>query len=139
MLKHICLSTNTYALELGKDKCTDYVFSWKSKGVFKNKFQPLYAAFLHSIKISEYRIVMKFDKEPLPLEQNSYLTKILNVYVAYNLETQPRNPSNYFKFKNRLFQATNTVKNSDMCIVDMERHLIVQVHGVLIMTFLELL
>ena len=30
---------------------------------------------------------MKFDKEPLPLEQNSYLTKILNVYVAYNLET----------------------------------------------------
>ena len=38
MLKHICLSTNTYALELGKDKCTDNVFSWKSKGVFKNKF-----------------------------------------------------------------------------------------------------
>ena len=34
-------------LELRKSKCTDYVFSWKSKGVFNSKLKPLYSAFLH--------------------------------------------------------------------------------------------
>ena len=39
-------------LELKKDKGTDYVLSWKSKGVFDYKLKPSYAACLHSIKIS---------------------------------------------------------------------------------------
>ena len=29
-------------LELKKDKSTDYVLSWKSKGVFNSKLKPLY-------------------------------------------------------------------------------------------------
>ena len=29
-------------LKLKKDKCTDYVLSWKSKGVYNSKFKPLY-------------------------------------------------------------------------------------------------
>ena len=61
-------STNTWfkikTLELKKDKGTDYVFSWKSKGIFNSKIKPLYSIFLHSIKLSEHRIGIKFDKIP---------------------------------------------------------------------------
>ena len=60
------------ALELKKDKGTDYVLSWKSKGMFNFKLKPLYTTFLHSIKLSEYRIEMKFDKDPLAVKQNNY-------------------------------------------------------------------
>ena len=49
-----------YALKLKKDKDTDYVLSWKSKGVFNSKLKLLYTAFLHRIKFSEYRIGIKF-------------------------------------------------------------------------------
>ena len=55
-------------LELKKDKGTDYVLSWKSKGVFNSKLKPLYTTFLNSIKLSEYRIGIKFDKDPLAVE-----------------------------------------------------------------------
>ena len=43
-------------LELKKDKFTDSVLSWKSKGVYNSKLKPLYTAYLHSIKLSENRI-----------------------------------------------------------------------------------
>ena len=71
---------------------------------------PLYTAFLHSIKLSGYRIEIKFDKDPLALEQNNYLTKIVNVCIVYDLDVWPRNPTNNFKIKNFLFGATNIVK-----------------------------
>ena len=73
------------ASELKRDKGTDYVLSWKSKGVFNSKIKPYYTAFLHSIKFSEYRIGIKLDKDPLAVEQNNYLRKILNVYTVYDL------------------------------------------------------
>ena len=41
------------------------------------------------------------------------MTKIVNVYIVYELNTWPKNPTNNFKFKNCLFGATNVVKNSD--------------------------
>ena len=56
---------------------------------------------------------IKFDKDPLAVEQNTYLSKIGNVYIVYELDARPRNPTNNFKFKNCLFGATNIVKNSD--------------------------
>ena len=56
---------------------------------------------------------IKFEKDPLAIEQNSYLTKIVNVYIVYDLDAWPRNPTNNFKFKNCLFGATNMVKTSD--------------------------
>ena len=56
------------ALELKKDKGTDYVLSWKSNGVFNSKLKPLYIAFLNNIKLSEYIIGIKFDKDPLAVE-----------------------------------------------------------------------
>ena len=97
-------------LELKKDKGTDYVLSWKSNGVYNSKLKPLYTAFLHSIKLSGYKMGIKFDKDPLAVEENNYLTKIVNVYILYELAAWPRNPTNNFKFKNCLFGATNIVK-----------------------------
>ena len=38
-------------LELTKG--TDYVISWKSRGVFNSKLKPLFTAFFNSIKLSE--------------------------------------------------------------------------------------
>ena len=101
------------ALELKKDKSSDYALSWKSKGVFNSKLKPLYTAFLHSMKLSEYRTGIKFDKDPVAAEQNNYLTKIENVYIVYDLDACPRNPTNSFKFNSCLFGATNIVKNID--------------------------
>ena len=73
-------------LGLKKDRGTDYVLSWKSKGVYNSKPKPLYTAFLHSTKLSEYRIGITFDKDSLDVEQNNYLTKILNIYIVYDLD-----------------------------------------------------
>ena len=60
---------------------------------------------MHSIKLSKYRIGIKFDKD-----QNNYLTKIVNVYIVYDLNPCPKNATNNFKFKKCLFGATNVVK-----------------------------
>ena len=68
---------------------------------------------MNSIKLSYYRIEKIFDKDLLAVEQNNYLTKFENVYVIFDLDAGPRNPTNNFKFKNCLFRATNIVKNSD--------------------------
>ena len=68
---------------------------------------------MHSVKLFEYRIGIKFDKYPLALEQNNYLTKIVNVYIVYDLDTWTKNPTNNSKFKNCLFGASNIVKNND--------------------------
>ena len=55
----------------------------------------------------------KFDKDPLAVKQNNYLTKIVNVYIVCDLDAWSRNTTNNFKFKNCLFGATTLVKNSD--------------------------
>ena len=41
------------------------------------------------------------------------MTKILNVYIVYDLDASPRNLTKNFKFRNCLFGATNIVKNND--------------------------
>ena len=85
-------------LELKKIK----TLIWKSKGAYNSKLKSLYTAFLNSIKLSGYRIGIKFDKDPLAVEQSNYLTKIVNVYIVYDLDAWSRNPTNNFKFKNCL-------------------------------------
>ena len=99
-------------LELTEDKGTDYVLSWKSKGVYNSKPKPLYTAFLNGIKLSDYKMGIQF-KNRLAVEKNNYFTKIVNVHIVYDLAAWPRNPISKFKFKNCLFGATNIVKNSD--------------------------
>ena len=73
-------------LELKKDKGSDYILSSKSKGVFNYKLKPLYIAFLQSMKLSRYKMGIKFDKYPLAVEQSNYLSKIVNVYIIYDLD-----------------------------------------------------
>ena len=41
---------------------------------------------------------IKFDKDPLPVEQNNHTTKIVNAYIVYELNAWPRNPTSSFKF-----------------------------------------
>ena len=69
--------------------------------------------FLEQHKLSECRVGIKLDKDPLTIEHRNYLTKIVNFYIVYDLDAWPRNPSNKVKFKNFLFRPTNIVKNSD--------------------------
>ena len=64
----------------------------------------LYTAFLHSIKLSGYKMGVKFDKDPFAIEQNNYLTKIVNIYVVYDLEACPKITLRNFTAKNCLEQ-----------------------------------
>ena len=59
-------------------------------------------------------IGIKFDKDCLAAEQNNYSTKIVNLYIVYDLGAWSRNPINNFKFKNCLFEATNIIKIIDV-------------------------
>ena len=56
---------------------------------------------------------IKFDKDLLGVEQNNHASNI-NIYIVYDLDAWPRNPTINFKFKNCLFVATSVVKNSDI-------------------------
>ena len=49
-------------LGLKKHGSTDYVFSWKSKGMSNSKLKPLRTSFLHSRKHFGYRIGINLMK-----------------------------------------------------------------------------
>ena len=100
-------------LELKKGKGTDYVLSWKSKEVYTSKLKQLYTAFLHSMKLSGYKVRKKFDRDSLSIEQSNYATKILNAHIVYDLIAWSKNSTNNFKLENSLISATNILKNSD--------------------------
>ena len=68
------------------------------------QLSPLYTAFLHNTKRSGYRTIKKFDEDPLAVEQNNYLRKIVNVYVVLDLDAWPRNP---------IISSNQCSKNSD--------------------------
>ena len=90
---------------------TEYIILKKT--VYSSKLKPLYTAFLHGIKRFEYRIEVKFNKDPLAVEQNKYLNKIVTVYIFYELDAWPRTPTKKFIFKSILFGVTSIIKNSD--------------------------
>ena len=56
-------------LDLSKDKGMDYILSWKPNGVYTSKPKPL-LLLSYITKLSGYRIGIKFDKDPLAIEQN---------------------------------------------------------------------
>ena len=68
-----------------KGEGTDYFLSWKSKGVYSSKLKPLCTALLHSIKLSGYKMGIKSDNDPSAVAQNNYASKIVNVYIVYDL------------------------------------------------------
>ena len=100
-------------LELKKDKGIDYVLSWKSKGICTFKLTLLYTTFLNNTKFFGYRAGIKLDNRVLVVEQNNYTSKIINVYIVYDIGTWPKNPLNNFTLKNCLLGATNRVKNNN--------------------------
>ena len=55
---------------------------------------------------------IKFEKDPLVVELNNCLNKIVNVYIVFDSAAWSRNSTNNFKFKSCLFGETNMVKNS---------------------------
>ena len=91
-------------LELKKDEGADCVLIQIKKGIYTSKRKPLYTTSLHNIKRSGYRMGIKFDKDTLAVEQNSCMSKIvniyINVYIVYDLNAWSRNPTNNSKFKN---------------------------------------
>ena len=56
---------------------------------------------------------IKFYRDSLTVELNCYTTKLVNVYIVYDLEAWTRDSANNLKFKNCLFGAANTVKICD--------------------------
>ena len=83
------------------------------KGVFNSKIEQLFTVFFSSVKISRCRLRIKFDEDPLVVEENNYLTKTVNVSIVYDLDAWPKGPTSNFKFNKGLFGAANIVKNSD--------------------------
>ena len=69
-------------LELKKDKGTDYFLIWELKGAYTSKLRTLHTTFLHIIKLSGYKLRIKFDKGFLVVEQNNYATKILMLTLS---------------------------------------------------------
>ena len=55
---------------------------------------------------------IEFEKDPLTLEQSNYLTKVVNVYIVYDLEAWPKVLLDNFKLKNYLFGTTRVAKSS---------------------------
>ena len=68
---------------------------------------------MHSTKCSVYKVGIQFDQDPFAVEQNNYLTKIVNVYIVYDFYIRPRNPTINLKFMNCLDGAISVVTNSD--------------------------
>ena len=56
---------------------------------------------------------MKFDKDPLAVEQNNYLSEVANIYLLADLHSWPKISLRTFTIKNCLFGTTSIVKNSD--------------------------
>ena len=62
-------------------------------------------------------------------EKSNYFNKIVNVYIANDLDDWPKNPGSNFNFKNCLFGATSIGKNShkeksmDLMPLSLEKYL----------------
>ena len=82
--KYVCLSTNTWYFRVKKRQrlwlCS--LFEIKEVNTFEHK--ALYIAFLHSIKLSGYKMKIKFAKDVSAVEQRNYLH--LNACIVYDLD-----------------------------------------------------
>ena len=84
-------------LDLRDDKNTEYAIVCNSKKLFKSKLDLFHKAFVPSIKRFGYKIGIQFNrKTSLVAEENNYLAKTLNFYIAYDLDYWLRNRPNNF-------------------------------------------
>ena len=99
-------------LKLKKVKGAEYIICWKSKGAYNYKFIALYGACLPYEKYFGNKIGIQFNSTFLVKQQNNYATKIVNVYIVYDLDNWPKNPLRNFTLKNCLLGLTNIVKDN---------------------------
>ena len=100
-------------MKLQKDKGTNYVINWKSKELYSVTLSPQYSHFLHRLKFSGYKIGIKLDKVPLVIKQKKCVTKIVNVFIAYELNPWSKCLLDNFTLKNCLFGVINIERNSN--------------------------
>ena len=81
---------------------TGYIIIWRSKGVYTTKLIPIKNDYFPNIKYFEHKIEIRFNYTPLIVEQNSYTTKTVNVYIVYDLDYLPEN-SNQKLYNKKLF------------------------------------
>ena len=62
------------------------------------------------MKYFRNKIGIKFNETSLVMEQNNYATKIVNVYIVYDLDNWPKNLLRNFNIE-KLFDSTNIVKD----------------------------
>ena len=63
-------------------------------------------------KYFEYKIGLQFNDTPLVVEQNNYASKIVYVYIVYDLDHWSKIYIN-FTILHRLLGATNKLRNND--------------------------
>ena len=63
--------------------------------------------------MSEYRIGIKLDEDPFAVEESNYSTKIVSIYIVYELHARSKIPLRNFALRNCLFRMTNKVKNNN--------------------------
>ena len=97
-------------LELKEDNGTEYIIGWKSKGVYISKLTALHGTFLTNVKYFRNEIGIQFNSTLLVNEQNNCTTKIVNIFVVYDLDNWPKTPLRNFTLQNCLFGLTNIVK-----------------------------
>ena len=76
------------------------MISWKSKGIYNSKLKALHGAFLPNVKYFGNKIGIQFNNTLLIIEQNNYVTRIVNIYIVYDLENWPKNSLRNFTLKN---------------------------------------
>ena len=96
-----------------KSTNTEYVISWKPRRVYNSKLMRLNSNLSPNIEYFENKIGIQFNNTPLVVEKNNYTTKIVNVYIVYDLDNWPKSPLRNFTIKNCLFGATISVKHND--------------------------
>ena len=87
-------------MKLRNDKGTEYIISWISKGLYNSKLIALNGAFLPNVNYFRDNIGIQFNNTPLVIEQNNYTTRIVNVYIVFNLDNRPKNHLRNFTLKN---------------------------------------
>ena len=50
-----------------------------------SKIKPLYTTFLLGIKLCGYKLGIEFNKHVLAVEKFTYSSKVVNVYIVYDL------------------------------------------------------
>ena len=96
------------------------VINWISTGVSYEKIDTTLISFDTNLEptmsnLANNRVKLKFNNSGLVQKTLSslYSNFILNLYIVYELNTWPHNPTNNFTLKNCLFGTVKLTRNAD--------------------------